>query len=306
MDDYPINNLPQEIINDYFNEIPKKPRWLFARGTFPVGAHLKFLTVVGSRNHSHYGAEACKKLIAGLRGYPIVIVSGLALGIDTIAHTAALDNGITTIAFPGSGLGTSALYPRSNFFLAEKILKSGGCLISEYNEDQATTPWIFPERNRLLAGVSQATLIIEATNKSGSRITAKFATDYNRDVFAVPGSIFNPQSEGPNELIKLGATPITCAEDILYALGIEPKSHTSGAFLSDQHPQSLLPFISSDLSPLHKTVLTHLDTPLTRGELLAKITSTRTISISELNTLLMEMEMCGLVSDHAGTLYKNK
>ena len=159
MHDYPIYNLDPLIIKDYFQALPRPPKKLFVRGVFPTDKHLVFLTVIGARDYSTYGKEACEMLIKGLRGYPVVIVSGLALGIDTIAHETAIDTGLTTIAFPGSGLDESIIYPRANRKLAEKILYANGCLLSEFENIQKTNDWLFPARNRLLAGISQATLI---------------------------------------------------------------------------------------------------------------------------------------------------
>jgi DNA processing protein len=146
-------------------------------------------------------------------------VSGLALGIDSIAHRAALEAGLYTVAFPGSGLDEKVLYPPSHKRLAEEIIEAGGALISEFEMDQSGAPWTFPKRNRLMAGVSHATLVIECGLQSGTLITSKHATDYNRDVGAVPGNIFSPLSAGPHMLIRLGATPVTCVDDLLELLG---------------------------------------------------------------------------------------
>ena len=207
-------------------EISDPPKQLYIRGILPSEDEYKFLTVIGSRKFSTYGKQVCEHLIRGLAGYPIVIVSGLALGIDSIAHQAALDNHLTTIAVPGSGLDDSVLYPASNRGLAQNILRAGGCLLSEFEPTFKATNWSFPQRNRVMAGIAHATLVIEAENTSGTRITARLATDYNREVFAVPGSIFSPASEGTNELIREGATPVTRAEDILDFFGF-----------TDQQPQ---------------------------------------------------------------------
>src|SRR6185369_15407908 len=130
------------------SEIPQLPKRLWIRGALPP-AGTKLLTVVGSRAMTRYGQEACEKLIAGLAGYPISIVSGLALGVDACAHKAALAAGLQTLAVPGSGLGDSALYPRSNLGLAKEILEKGGGMLSEYAPDTPARAYFFPERNRL-------------------------------------------------------------------------------------------------------------------------------------------------------------
>ncbi len=201
-------------------EIPQPPKQLFMRGELPDPG-LTYLAVVGSRNFTHYGKDACEKLIKGLKGYPIVIVSGLALGIDTIAHRAALSAGLITIAMPGSGLDNSALYPKTNVKLAQEIVDAGGCLLSEMKPDEKSLLYSFPQRNRLMAGLCKATLVIEAAEKSGTLITARMALDYNRDVLVVPGSINSDTSKGTNNLLRLGATPITTSEELLDALGFQ-------------------------------------------------------------------------------------
>ncbi|MEI8223683.1 MAG: DNA-processing protein DprA [bacterium] len=285
MEDYPCHYLPESTINDLFAHIPQPPRRLTIRGTFPNHEKLVFLTIVGSRNHSSYGLAACKQLIQGLRGYPIVIVSGLALGIDTIAHEAALEIGITTIAFPGSGLDEKIIYPRANRFLAEKILKSGGCLVSEFTEHQKTNDWLFPARNRLLAGLSHATLVIEATHKSGTRITARLATEYNREVLAVPGSMFSQQSEGPNELIRMGATPVTTSEHILEALGFQ---------VTEQPMLDLF----SQCNPDEQRIIELLTHPQSRGDLIRKLN----LPIHKATVLITQMEVKGFICESEGVV----
>ena len=202
-------------------EINDPPEKLFVRGNIDklLDENMKILCVVGARKYSSYGKDVIERLINGLRGYNICIVSGLALGIDGIAHRSALQNGLYTVSFPGSGLDPSVLYPRSNIGLADEIVNSGGALLSELEPKMMSAHWTFPRRNRLMAGIAHATIVVEAKLKSGTLITSKYATDYNRDVGAVLGSILSPLSEGPHMLIRLGATPITCSDDILELLG---------------------------------------------------------------------------------------
>lgn len=218
------------IINDQIpfplTQIPQPPKLLHIKGVLPK-ENSKVLCVVGARKHSSYGEEACRKLILGLKGYDICVVSGLALGIDAIAHRAALDAGLQTIAFPGSGLDEKVLYPSRHARLAEEIVYAGGGLISEFEIYQRGDHWTFPQRNRLMAGISHATLVIEAELESGTLITSKLATEYNRDVGAVPGRIDSKLSEGPHMLIRIGATPITCSEDVVEMLGFNrPENRT--------------------------------------------------------------------------------
>jgi DNA processing protein len=215
----PITTLSKNAWPEQLLEIPQPPKQLFITGTLPKRDNIKWLTVVGTRNNSKYGALVCEKLLASLAGTPTVIISGLARGIDSIALQSALSNNIPCIAVPGSGLDASALYPQSNTGLAEKIVQNNGCLLSEFEPSQKAELWTFPRRNRIMAGLSDAVLIIEATEKSGTLITARLATEYNRDVLTVPGDIFSDNTTGSHQLLRLGATPITCVEDLHEALG---------------------------------------------------------------------------------------
>ncbi len=262
-------------------EIPEPPKELWVAGELP-SSETVLLTVVGARRHSPYGREACEALIEGLRGYDIAIVSGLALGIDAIAHESALRAGLKTIAVPGSGLDPKVLYPRSNVKLAGRIVESGGALLSEYPPDMKAQVWTFPKRNRIMAGMAKATLIIEAQEKSGTLITTRLATDYNRDVLAVPGSIFSPLSMGPNKLIKLGATPVTTGEEVLLALGFTPECE------GEQHE-----FDFSSLSENEQKVMETLNSPKYRDVVIEECE----LSISDGNILLMKMEIAGLIKE---------
>jgi DNA processing protein len=228
-----------------------------------------------------------EKLIAGLSGAPIAIVSGLALGIDAIAHRAALKAGLPTIAIPGSGLNPDVLYPHTNQGLAEEIVKANGALLSEFPPDFQATPWGFPQRNRIMAGISHATLVIEATNQSGTLITSRLATEYNRDVLAVPGSIFSANSAGPHILIKLGATPVTESSDILEALSITAA------------PTASQDTLHQILSPDEEKVASILREPLSRDELIR----TLALPINKANILLSSMELKGLIQESLGKVH---
>ncbi|MEK7610467.1 MAG: DNA-processing protein DprA [Patescibacteria group bacterium] len=200
-------------------EIPEPPKKLFLQGAWP-GPGFLYLTVVGARRLSTYGREVTQKLITALTGESVVIVSGLAIGIDTIAHQTALACGLKTLAIPGSGLDRTVLHPPGNRRLADEILERGGALLSELEPGEPAGIHTFPRRNRLMAGLAQAVMVIEAGEKSGTLITARLAVEYNRDVFAVPGSIFSPNSAGANQLLRQGATPITGPDDLREALGL--------------------------------------------------------------------------------------
>jgi DNA processing protein len=217
---FDLKILEKENIPKALREIPQPPKRLYVAGELPPEDYV-CLAVVGSRKCTTYGKDACKKLIAGLKGYPIAIVSGLAVGIDLTAHQSALEAGLPAAAFLGNGISEKVFYPSSNLKFAEEIVESGGCLVSEYSPETKPELYHFPMRNRLVAGISKAVLIIEAEEKSGTLITARMALDYNREVLALPGNISSPNSKGTNKLIRQGATPITCSEDILEALGFK-------------------------------------------------------------------------------------
>lgn len=282
--DCEIKELTPEQFPKLLKEIPDKPKKLFIKGELPTD-NMKFLCVVGSRKYSPYGKEVCKTLIEGLRGHNVVIVSGLALGIDAIAHEAALDAGLITIAVPGSGLGEKVLHPSSNRNLAKRILNAGGALISEFEEDFKATIYSFPQRNRIMAGISHATLIIEAEKKSGTLITSKLAMEYNRDVLTVPASIFSASSYGPHMLIRLGATPITRSVDILEALGLKTKE--------GQHALKL-----ENLSDDEKKVVKLLKNPMPRDELVARLE----LPIQKANVTLSAMELKGIIKESMGEM----
>ena len=284
-----IRELSQSEFPPRLMEIPQIPKKLFLAGELP-GEDYKYLCVVGARKYTNYGAEVVKKLISGLAGQKIVIVSGLALGIDTLAHREALEAGLPTVAVPGSGLDSKVIYPSTNLKLAEKILEKGGALLSEFEPDFKATTWSFPQRNRIMAGLSHAILVIEAEKKSGTLITARMATDYNRDVLTVPGSIFSSTSEGPHLLLSLGATPITSSHDILVALGLDA-GETKNLTLN-----------YDDCSPDEKIVIENLDGPKERDEL-SRLTD---FSISKLNEILSMMEIKGLINERGGEIYLNK
>src|SRR3989338_982629 len=267
-------------------EIPQPPKNLWVAGELPR-ENLIYLCVVGSRKFTAYGREACEKIIEGLKGYPIVIVSGLAMGIDAIAHHKALEVGLRVLVFPGSGLSPEAMYPKTNIRLMEEVLRRGGCLMSEFEPDFKATLWSFPMRNRLMAGISKATLVVEAAEKSGTLITARLCTEYNRDLLAVPGSIFSPNAKGINRLLRQGAVPTTCAADVLEALGFE---------LPNKEERQARLF--ADLSPEEKRVVSLLREPVPRDELLVQMK----MPIPTANALLSVMEIKELIKEEIGEM----
>jgi DNA processing protein len=268
---------------------PKPPEGLYVHGILPpLTSKTKLLAVVGSRKYSHYGKKVCETLISSLKGEDVIIISGLALGIDAIAHKAALEAGIPTIAFPGSGIADDALYPRMNFLLGQEILKAGGALISEYEPQTKSRPYMFPERNRIMAGIAGAVLVIECEEASGSLITARLATEYGRDVLTVPGDIFSSTSSGPHFLIRQGATPIRQGDDLKEALGIEKKKE-------NKKGKDLF-----DTSHEEKILLSLLETPLPKDALIEKSGMTT----DECLMFLTLLEIKGYVSEELGLIRK--
>jgi DNA processing protein len=279
-------------------EIPQPPRGLYIVGQLPKD-HI-YVSVVGSRRYTDYGQRCCCELISGLQGKPVAIVSGLAYGIDQIAHRAAMNAKLPTIAIPGSGLDLSALYPRGHTQLAEEILYKGGCLLSELQQFEKAAPWTFPQRNRIMAGISRAVLIIEAEEKSGTLITARLATEYNRDVLAVPGSIFSATSTGTNFLLRQGATPITCADDLLQALGLleENKMFPFGKD-GKENTKSMTAF-QIDVSAEEQEIVNLLITSaLSRNEIAERLNK----KIYEISATISILEIKGLIEEKFGLMY---
>jgi len=193
-------------------EIYQPPWVLYTKGDLSLLNLPKKLAVVGSRLATSYSHQAIGKLMPEFVQNKIIIVSGLAKGVDTLAHKAAMANGGKTIAVIAGGF--FHIYPKENIPLAREMMKSQ-LLISEYPPLSKPMKWQFPMRNRIISGICEGTLVMEAKRKSGSLITAHFALNEGRDVFAVPGSIFSPFSVGTNELIKAGAKPVLAVQDIL-------------------------------------------------------------------------------------------
>lgn len=279
-----IKRIPPAQFPSRLTEIADPPTELYLQGSLPPEEH-KWLAVVGSRKCTAYGREVTEMLVKGLSGFPVVIVSGLALGIDTLAHKSALAARVPTVAVPGSGLDRSVLHPPTNRRLAEEILAAGGALLSEFPPKFPASLWGFPRRNRIMAGLSDAVLIIEAEERSGTLITSRLATDYNRDVLTVPGSVFSTHTAGPHMLIRLGATPITSPADLLQALGLKTNEQTARDY--------------SLCTKEEQEIVTRLASPLSREELLEGLP----FSTGQTNALLSAMELKGLIKESAGEIH---
>ncbi len=280
-----IRDLHKKDFPPLLNEINDPPTKMRIIGNLPKTE--KYLAVVGSRKYSEYGKAVCERLIEGLAGYSITIVSGLALGIDSIAHRSALRAGLPTIAIPGSGLDNKVLYPHAHKNLAKEIVEAGGALISEFDDTYPSFPYNFPQRNRIIAGISHATLVIEAELQSGTLITSKYATEYNRDVFTIPNSIFSKTSEGPHMLLRLGAVPITQPSDIVSALGLDVHENLFGKRNYDN--------CSSD----EHEVISLLSEPMSRDEIIRRLGK----PVYATQTILATMEIKDLIEETMGEIH---
>ncbi|MBC1986645.1 DNA-protecting protein DprA [Listeria sp. FSL L7-0478] len=207
--------IPVWILDDHYpellREIYEAPPILFCKGNIDL-LQKQAIAIVGTRQMSEYGRKACRQIASELSEHQLVIVSGMAVGIDTTAHKAALQKSGATIAVLGSGVNN--IYPLKNQLLANDIARDG-LLLSEYLPDEEARRWHFPERNRIISGLSMGTVIIEAAERSGSLITADMALEQNRQVFAVPGNIFIDTWKGTNYLIQEGAKLVMNANNII-------------------------------------------------------------------------------------------
>ena len=270
--------------NPYLKElanIDNKPQALYYLGEIPKQRQ-PTIAIVGTRKPTSYGVEVTSRLASKLTKRGFIIVSGLALGTDALAHRACLDAGGTTIAIIPSQLPN--IYPRSNSALARRIVEKGGAVLSEHSVDD-TEPyilgrWSFLERNRLVSGVADAVLITEASKRSGTLNTAAHALAQGKDVFVVPGNITSPQSAGCNALIKQGATPVTCAEDIISVVAPEAM------------PAASQPKLPLGTTPAETIIIEQLARGVRDGDELQK---TAKLSATEFSTALTMLELSGAI-----------
>ena len=271
---------------ELLKEINDPPHTLFIRGQIP--AHCPTLGVVGTRRLTAYGKLACEEIVAPLAAQNVAIISGLAFGIDAVAHQTTLNNNGKTVAVLGGGVDKKTVAPGANQFLAEQIIAKGGAVISEYPPGFAPTNYTFPARNRIIAGLSLGTLVIEAPETSGALITAKCALDYNREVFAVPHPLTSPTGIGPNNLIKMGARLVTSAADIMETLNLKDL----GIMINNRQT---LP-----ATPMEEKILTLLNKEPMHIDLIIKSTG---LTSPTVNSALTLMEMKGKVRNMGGMNY---
>ncbi|OGZ44770.1 MAG: DNA protecting protein DprA [Candidatus Ryanbacteria bacterium RIFCSPHIGHO2_01_FULL_48_27] len=271
---------------EQLQHIPLPPTLLYMKGALLPANTKTIVAVVGTRMATSYGREACRTLVEPLAKAGIPIISGLAAGIDTEAHKTTLAAKGYTAAVLGSGIDRGVLYPSSNKRLADEIVANGGALISEYPPHFKASTWTFPLRNRIIAGLSSAVLVIEAREKSGTLITARHALELGRDVMAVPGSIFSTTSKTPHALIRDGATPVTSPEDIFHALGF------SDTYLSEQ--------VTHDVSLEEQAVLDTLVEPRSANDI-GRMLEKR---ISDIQRILALLEIHGTVRNMGNGIYR--
>lgn len=262
-------------------EIFDPPAVLFYRGDI-AGLALPCLAVVGTRQASSYGLRACEELTRPLAAAGLTIVSGLAYGIDAAAHQTTLAAHGKTIAVLANGLDT--VYPTSHQRLADAIRQAGGGLLSEFPPGVPALKQNFVQRNRIIAGLARATLVIEGPPESGALITARYALEANREVLAVPGNIWAPQAAGVNELIKSGAHLVTSANDVLAVLGLEPAASVPATPPSESDA-ALLAYLSHEP--------THID----------DVARTTGLPVAHLLAQLMALELAGHVKEVGGKCF---
>lgn len=214
-------NLEDKNYPQLLKEIQNSPKVLYYLGK--IKSKEDCFAIVGTRRYSHYGKQVALEIAGDLAEAGLTIVSGLAPGIDTFAHQAVIERGKRTIAVLGTGLDTKSIYPKSNLKLAKKILELEGALVSEYPSGTHGSEFTFPQRNRIISGISLGVLVVEAKEKSGALITANFAFSQKRKVFAIPGSIYSRNSRGCHRLIKRGVKLVENANDILEELNLPTK-----------------------------------------------------------------------------------
>ena len=286
MEIFQINLSDYDYLRD-LPHIPDPPKKLFIRGKLPA-KRVKTVAIVGTRKPSAYGREIATKIASECAKNGIVVVSGLALGIDSIAHRAAIDSGGKTIAVLANGV--DKIYPRSHEDLGQKILQTNGAILSEYPNNTPARPWQFLARNRIVSSLADAVVIIEAASRSGTLSTANHALDQGKEIFAVPGNITSPLSAGCNQLIKNGANPLTSVEDLLDFLIPNRFEKQTQLFKGDTSEENVI------LEFLSKNGTTSSDTIIKQTKL----------SASEFNQAITMLELKGLALNNGGEKWSLK
>jgi len=266
------------------SEIPEAPLALFALGRLEL-LQLDAVAIVGSRLHSRYGGQVCRHFAGGLARAGLVVSSGLARGLDAVAHEAALDAGGDTVAVLGNGLGV--IYPAANRALYERVAQ-GGCLLTEFPPGERPNAGSFPRRNRLISGLARCTLVVEARARSGTLITVDCALEQGREALVVPGPITSPLSVGCNRLLRSGAKPALGLDDVLEEYGLA----------AQEAPHMRIP---ADLSGSERRVL---DVLALGDEHADEIASRLGVTAAEMAAVLTGLEIRGLVMQEPGKLFR--
>ncbi|HOZ36370.1 MAG TPA: DNA-processing protein DprA [bacterium] len=269
-------------------EIYSPPAILYYRGELKATGDEFAVAVVGTRKYSSYGRQAAIDIVSELVNQGITTVSGLAIGIDAIVHETTVSKGGRTIGVLGSGIGDSDIYPNINRSLGQKVLETGGLLVSEYPPGTIPIKQNFPQRNRIISGLSLATLIVEAPESSGALLTAKYALEQNRDVLAVPGNIYSANAVGPNNLIKMGAKLVASASDVLEVLNMKQvKEFIDNRKIVPDTKEEALILQAITVEPCH----------------VDEIIKTTSLTTAQVNSTLILMEMKGKVRNLGNMVY---
>jgi len=284
-------------------EIDSPPRKIYYKGNWNSGIFENCLAVVGSRRMTTYGRQIATKLVSEIARAGITIVSGFMFGIDATAHQAAIEAGGKTIAVMPCGI--EVIHPKHQESLYKEILKNNGLIISEFEASFPPALWTYPKRNRIVAGLSQATLVVEAGEKSGSLITANLARRYKRKLFAVPGPLTSALSKGTVQLIKEGAEIVTGAEDILAGYDVDVGAGLAPALQGlNELEQNIIKRLQEE--PMEIDVLMH-SVATGRGGACPRPNKRATArvapTVSEIGTALSLMQIKGLVFEERGKYY---
>lgn len=280
-------NYPQRLLNCY-----DSPTLLFYKGDADLNTS-KIVAIVGTRNHTEYGKQITEKFIKELSGQSVLVISGMALGIDALAHKAAVKNHLPTVGVLAHGL--DQIYPSQHTHLAKEMLKHGGGLLTEFRSNTQPDKYNFPTRNRIVAGMSDATLVIETGSKGGSMITAELANGYNKDVFAIPGKITDSKSAGCNFLIKTNkALLLTEMQELLDWMGWN-ETHRKPVV---KKPPELFIELSKEekiiVDILKEKETVHID----------EINLRSGLSSSSVAAAILNLELQAIVSSQPGKMYR--
>lgn len=286
-----IITLEDEQYPPLLKEIFAPPPVIYVKGLMDVFSR-NAVAMVGTRRFTEYGKTAAAHIVSELVGSGVVIVSGLALGIDTIAHTTCVERHCPTIAVFGTGI--DQIYPAANRGLSQRIIAEGGALVSEFPIGSPGMAHNFPRRNRIISGLASGVVVVEAPLKSGSLITVGYALQQNRTVYAVPGSIFSLQSEGCFDLLQSGATPVRCGGDILRDL------QTTSLFSKNVARESTPPAAAMALGFLSDSERTVYDVLSSDPQRLDEIADRLKKAVNELFDIMLTLELKGVIRQVAG------